>query len=316
MGLALDLAQLALIGLSVGSVISLGSVGLSLAYGVMKFPNIAHGYLLTLAMFIAFFFVVTLGLGTERLGNLSFGWSFVAFMLLAAVITGLIAMLLEIILFRVLRKRGFQPISALIASIGAAIVLRGVVYFIWGPSRQNYFNEIVPALRLPWDLRLHANSLFIFGVTIAVAIGLYILLYRTKMGKAMRATAENDDLAEVAGINTTRVRLTTWFIAGFLAGLAGVLYAVQAQLFYNVGFTFLLPIIAAAILGGIGNPWGALVGGLVIGVSQEVGVELLRLGLDSVGINLVPSGYKPAIPFVIMIIVLLIKPTGLFGNKL
>jgi len=277
---------------------------LSVSYGVMKFPNIAHGYLLTAGMFVALFFLVQLGWSAAPLWRFSFGWTFFGILLISALVSGAIAWLIGVAVFRRLQRRGSLPIISLVASIGVAIVLRGVIYAIWGTERYNYVNEIIVSLELPWaGLRVHADALFTFGLVILIAFALYIFLYRTKFGKAMRATSENSDLAEVAGINTDRVRDVTWFISGFLAGVAGVLYGLQVEVINEVGFSFLLPIIAAVILGGIGNPWGALLAGLLIGVVQEVSVYWI------------PSSIKPAVPFAIMILVLLVRPQGLLGRK-
>jgi len=299
-----QIAQLLIIGLSVGSIISIGSVGLSVSYGVMKFPNIAHGYLLTFGTFVTFFLWSQLGWGTAPIGNFSFGWSFFGIMLAAGVVSGVIAVILDFTVFRILQRRGSLPIISLVASIGAAIVLRGVIYAIWGTDRYNYSGAIIPDITLPFlEISIHADRVFIFGLVIVVAILLYFYLYKTRFGKAMRATSENSDLAEVTGINTDRVRAITWFISGFLAGIAGALFGLQEIVFFNTGFTFLLPIIAATILGGIGNPWGALLAGLLIGVAQEVSIYWI------------PSSIKPAVPFAIMILVLLVRPQGLLGRK-
>lgn len=118
----------------------------------------------------------------------------------------------------------------------------------------------------------------------------------------MRATADNPQLADVAGIDTERIRQATWAIAGFLTASAGVMFAVQAQLSFNAGFEFLLPMFAAVILGGIGNPWGALVGGLIVGISQETSTYWI------------PTGFKAGVPFVLLIAMLIARPRGLFGS--
>jgi branched-chain amino acid transport system permease protein/neutral amino acid transport system permease protein len=129
------------------------------------------------------------------------------------------------------------------------------------------------------------------------------LLYRTRLGKAMRATSDNPELAEIAGIDTERIRMSTWAVSGALTALAGVMFGIQAQLQFNAGFEFLLPMFAATILGGIGNPWGALVGGLIVGVTQEASTEWIDPGL------------KPGVPFVLLILILLVRPRGIFGSS-
>ena len=140
-------------------------------------------------------------------------------------------------------------------------------------------------------------------MTLLAALLLYWLLYRTKFGKAMRATADNPGLAEASGIDTNRIRTGTWIVGGILAALAGVMLGLQAEVRFDAGFRLLLPLFAAMILGGIGNPWGALIGGLTVGIAQEVSTQWINTGL------------KPGVPFVIVIVVLLLRPRGLFGQS-
>ncbi len=193
-------------------------------------------------------------------------------------------------------------ITMAIASLGLAIMIRAVVQLIWGPLPQRYVSGIYPAMTLPGGIRIKEDQILIIALTLLLAFGLYLLLYRTRLGKAMRATADNADLANVAGIDTDRIRMLTWAIAGFLIATAGVMFGVQAQLRFDAGFEFLLPMFAAVILGGIGNPWGALVGGLIVGVSQETSTYWI------------PSGFKAGVPFLILIGMLIVRPRGLFGS--
>jgi len=138
----------------------------------------------------------------------------------------------------------------------------------------------------------------------------YLVLYRTKLGKAMRATSDNADLARVSGIDTDRITMWTWWISGALVAIAGVLLAVQSQLTPDMGFSLLIPLFAATILGGIGSPHGALIGAMVVGISQEAST-----GLD---LPFPPGwgpGYKPAVAFFVLIVMLILRPQGLFGSK-
>ena len=157
---------------------------------------------------------------------------------------------------------------------------------------------------LPFDIRIPPDNIFL-GLTAIVLVGaLYLFLNRTRIGKAMRATSDNIDLARVTGINTTRIIHWTWAIAAAYAAIAGTLIAVsQAQMLPNSGWNTLIPLFAAVTLGGIGKPWGALVGGLLIGVSMEVSTEWMS------------PAYKPAVAFTIMLLVLLVRPRGLFGDR-
>ncbi len=287
-----------------GSIIGLGAIGLTLTYGVMKFANFAHGDLMTLGMFLAFFIVVDLGLEGGDIGPLSFGWGMIPAALFAMAVVALVAVTLDRIVFRPLRSRGSGIITMAIASLGIGIGIRAIVQMIWGPSSERYSTGINKAVTIFGDLKVKPDQFLIVSLTLLLAVAVYLLLYRTRLGKAMRATADNPDLAEVAGIETETVRRWTWVIGGLLIAIAGIMLAVQAQLRFDAGFNLILPLFAATILGGIGNPLGALVGGLVVGISQEVSTEWINTGL------------KPGVPFLILILMLIVRPRGLFGSNI
>jgi branched-chain amino acid transport system permease protein/neutral amino acid transport system permease protein len=299
----IDIVQLVIVGVIVGSIIGLGSMGLTLAYGVMKFANFAHGDSMALGMFLAFIVVGDLGWAGGNIGSLSFGWGMIPALALAMVGVAALNVGADATIYRRLRSRRAGIITMAVASLGLGIMVRAVIQMIWGASPQRYATGINPAWTLPGDLKIKPDQVFIIALTLAVSVGLYLLLYRTRLGKAMRATSDNPELAEIAGIDTERIRLSTWAIAGALTALAGVMLAIQAQLRFNAGFEFLLPMFAATILGGIGNPWGALVGGLIVGVTQEVSTEWIDPGL------------KPGVPFVLLILILLVRPRGIFGSS-
>jgi branched-chain amino acid transport system permease protein/neutral amino acid transport system permease protein len=173
---------------------------------------------------------------------------------------------------------------------------------IWGPDPRFYFPGIHRAQHYPFDIVLKTDQIFIFAMALAMAGLVYLILYRTKLGKAMRAVADNADLALVSGINADRVIVWTWVIGGSLMATAGALLALQAVLKPDLGFNLLLPLFAATILGGIGKPQGAFVGAMVVAVTQEVSVEFFS-----------PT-YKPRVAFVILVLILLLRPRGLFGT--
>jgi len=297
----MDFLQLAVIGLIVGSVIGLGAMGLTLTYGVMKFANFAHGDMMTLGMFTAFAVVGNAGIAGPTLSPFSIPAGLVLGILVAGAIVAVLAASIDRIVYRRLRRRGSALVTMAIASLGIAIMLRAVIQLIWGPLPARYSTGINPAWNLG-GLRIKPDQILIIALTLALAFALYLLLYRTKLGKAMRATADNPQLADVAGIDTERIRQATWGIGGFLIAAAGVMFAVQAQLRYDAGFEFLLPMFAAVILGGIGNPWGALIGGLIVGISQETSTYWI------------PSGFKAGVPFFLLIAMLALRPRGLFGS--
>ena len=213
------------------------------------------------------------------------------------------AIVLDALVYRRLRDRGVNVVVVSMASLGVAIGLRGLVQLIWGGEIQRFPRETRQVFHLPMDVRIPPDAIFIAIVAIFLVATVYLVLNRSKMGKAMRATADNPDLALVSGIGTQRVIWWTWVMGAALAATAGILLAVfQANMLPIMGWKFLIPLFAAVILGGIGNPYGALAAAFVIGVSSEVSTQWIN-----------PS-YKPAVAFALMIAVLLVRPRGIFGG--
>ena len=293
-------------GIIVGSIIALGAMGLTLIYAVLGIGEFSHGDKMGWGMFLAFFVVsaegANLGFAGGRFGSLSFGWGLVVGLLVAMVGVALISVIMERLVYRRLRAAGGSFFIFAIASLGMSIMLRAAIQLIWGPSNFRYTPGIHPAIEIFNGIKVKPDQFFIVGVTVLAAVLLYWLLYRTRFGKAMRATADNPGLAEASGIDTNRIRMGTWVVGGILAALAGVMLGLQAEVRFDAGFRLLLPLFAAMILGGIGNPWGALLGGLTVGIAQEVSTQWINTGL------------KPGIPFVIVIVVLMLRPRGLFGQ--
>jgi len=297
---------LAIYGIISGSIITLGAVGLSLTYGILNFANFAHGDIMTLGAFLALVCLTlmqALRVPATTFGALSFGVPMVLALMMAMVLTGGAAILIDRILYRRLRKSG--RIILLIASVGVAFGLRNLIQFIWGPLPQYYSAEIQLARKIPLlGIRIKPDQIFIIGLAAFLVGMLHLFLQKTKTGKAMRAASDNIELARVSGINIDRVILYTWIIGAALAAAAGVLGGLENKFITpNSGWEMLLPIFAAVILGGIGSPYGAIAGGMIIGLSEEISTAFIS------------TAYKPAVPFVIMVVVLLIKPRGLFGGK-
>ena len=295
-------------GVFLGAIIALGAIGLSLVFGILKFANIAHGDFMITGAYVAFFFIDSflplLGIEGQGLGPFTFGYPLLIAVPFGAMAGALVAILMDTLIYRRLRQRGASAAVLAMASLGLAIAIRGLVQIIWGTQVLSFPRESRQVFHLPLDVRIPPDSLFIIAVAILLVVALYLLLTRTKMGKAMRATADNPDLALVTGINTQRVIWAVWAIGGGLAAIAGVLLAVsQAQLIPFMGWKFLIPLFAAVILGGIGNPYGALAGAFIIGITMEVSTQWIN-----------PS-YKPAVAFAIMIVMLLARPRGLFGGS-
>jgi branched-chain amino acid transport system permease protein len=323
--------QLVVIGVIVGSIFALGAIGLTLIYGIMKFAHFAHGDMMMFAAYLAFFALtghmmgekseVDLGWGLDRLpgattglGPLSFGYGLLLAMLVALIATVALFIALDHLIYRRLRQRGSGIVIFAMVSLGIAITARSVILMLWGASPRSYVRGIYPAHEFPFGILLKADQIFIFG-TVAVAATLtYLLLFRSRIGKAMRATSDNPELARVSGIDTDQVIKWTWAIGGALVAVAGVLLAIQSHLKPELGFVVLLPLFAAAILGGIGSPHGALVGAMIVGIVQELSVGM---DLSIFGTEILPlaPGYKFAVAFVILILMLLVRPRGLFGAK-
>lgn len=298
-----DLLSLTVWGIMLGGIIALGAIGLTLVYGVLKFPNFAHGALLTIGAYSAFAIMRALPEG-PALTPFSFGWELIVALVLALPIVAVIALIVDRVLFHPLRKRGASLVLFAMASLAGTFFLRSVIYLIWGSDFRFYYpGRANPALHLPLGIRVQADQIFILVLALILVGLVYLLLEKSKMGKAMRATANNPDLAQVRGINTERVIAWTWVIGGALAAAGGVMYALASQLRPEMGFFLLLPIFAAAILGGVGSPMGALVGSIVIGIAEQLSASFLN------------PAYGPAVAFLLMIIVLVIQPQGLFGQS-
>ncbi len=304
--LALSRPDLAVNGLFLGSVLALGAVGITLVFGVLRFANIAQGDMMTLGAYVAFFLLVSVLPEHTGLGPFTFGYPLLIAIPASMAAVAVLAVVMELVVYRRLRARRANLVTMEIASLGIAIAIRGVVQMIWDTQVRYLPNETRPHLDFPGDISIAPNHLFVSGAALLLAIVLHLVLTRTKQGKAMRATSDNPDLARASGINTDRVLLWTWAIAGALAGAAGVLLVVfnaTAQVKPSTGFQLLVPLFAAVVVGGIGNPYGAFIGALLIGVSMEVSTAWAL------------TTYKPAVAFMVMVLVLLFRPRGILGSK-
>ncbi len=282
-------AQNSLNGLAYGSAYALGAVGLTLVYGILKLVNFAHGEFLTFGAYIAFAFSVTVGLPLAVAALIAVG------------ATALLGVFLERVMWAPMRARGAGILQLLLMSIGLAFLIRYGIQFFAGSSPVLYDidrSQVVAFL----GLRIGNVELIAIGIGFVVLVGIGLLLKLSLLGKRMRALSDDLDLAETAGIDTSRVILYTWILAGASAGLAGVLYGAIADVRPELGFSLLLAIFAAVILGGIGDAFGALLGGVVLGLVTELSVLFL------------PSEYKLVVGFVVLILVLVLRPQGILGQ--
>ena len=296
------IAQALADGILTGAIIALGAIGVSFTLQIMRFANFAHAELLTWGAYVALVFVAFAGPGTPT-GPLSFGWQLIAAAVFAAVITGLLAWGVDRLVFGRLRRSGAQPLTMVFAAFGAALVMRNVVVLIWGHGSHYYTRELQMAVELLPGVRMLPDQIFILLLTLAVVASLHLFLTYSRTGMAMRAMAESPALAQVCGIEVDAVIRTTWIMSGALAALAGVFAGLTPQVHPEVGYNLLLALFAAANLGGTGSLAGAVVGGLLVGLAENV--SLLAIN----------PGYKGAMPFLLLLAILIFKPQGLFGDK-
>ncbi|MFZ1993918.1 MAG: branched-chain amino acid ABC transporter permease [Solirubrobacteraceae bacterium] len=276
-------------GIATGAVIALGAVGFSVQFGISNILNITYGALMTLAAYVA---LIVINRGVSAWIALAVG----------AGVVGVISVLYNRALLSPLVRRGTPPVALVIATVAGGTILQYVIVAIAGPSSQSYGEQSGRTLHF-LGFRLSEGQVVIIILTALLMLGLHLLLTRTTLGKAMRATSSNRTLARSCGISTSRVSDIAWLISGALCGAAGVALAITTVSFdFSLGGLFLIPMIAAAVLGGIGQPYGAMLGGLIVGVSSEVFAAVSN------------PNYKDIVAFAILIAVLLVRPQGLFGT--
>ncbi len=313
-----------------GSQLALGALGVTLIYGILRFSNFAHGDTMAFGAMITILFTwwfqsmgISLGPLPTALLALPFG------------ILGCMALLLltDRMVYRFYREQKAKPVILVIVSMGVMFIMNGLVRFVIGPNDQRFADgerfiisarEFRALTGLQEGLAIRTTQ----GITVVVAVIAVILLFwflnRTRTGKSMRAYSDNEDLALLSGINPERVVMYTWLIVAALATVAGVLYGLDKSFKPFTYFQLLLPIFASAIVGGLGNPLGAIAGGFIIAFSEvmityawkKVATYVLpeSMAPDSL-VQLLSTDYKFAVSFVILLIVLLFRPTGLFKGK-
>ncbi|MEA1905849.1 MAG: branched-chain amino acid ABC transporter permease [Euryarchaeota archaeon] len=281
--------QLIINGLVIGSIIAITAIGLSMIYKTLHFVNFAHGDLVTFAAYIALF------------ASTSSGMHLVYAFLIAIIATILLGVFMERVVWLPMRRKNASRTTLIIISIGFAIVLRNAIIFIWGGDTRGYDIPVRRGFDF-FGATVTPNQVLVIVAAVVLMFFLHYVLSRTVIGKAMRALSDDVDLARISGIDVDRMVLWTWVVGLGLAASGGVLYGLVTAIRPSMGWFLLLPMFAAIVLGGIGNPYGTIVGGMVIGLSQELSTAVL------------PTEYKFAVSFVVMTVVLLIKPEGLFGG--
>jgi branched-subunit amino acid ABC-type transport system permease component len=283
--------QLLIDGVVLGALLAVAAAGLSLVLGVLGMINVAHGDMLTVGAFTG---LVAIAAGLP-----------IWVALLAAMVVGAaLAVLMEHSLWRPLRARGSSSFSLLLMSVGVAYVLRYVVFWIFGSDTRQYYPP-QPQLQIA-GAGIGANQLWILLGSL-VCLGFLLALLRfTPMGIAMRAMADNRDLARASGIDVNSLSVRTWVIVGVMTGFAGVLVGLNGRVYPNLGWNLILLIMAAVIVGGIGTATGAIAGAFLIGIAQEL-VTHPVIG--------VPTELKQAAVFLLLIVVLIVRPQGLLGRR-
>ncbi|MCR9137641.1 MAG: branched-chain amino acid ABC transporter permease [Alphaproteobacteria bacterium] len=285
-----------------GAIIALGAIGLTLTMGILRFANFAHAELVTAGAYIALAVLWLTGAFMGPIGPFSFGIPMLLAMVVAMAGTSVLALTIDHLVFRRLRDRSGH-MTLVFGSFGVSLVVRMIILLIFGGAATYYSNELQIAMRVVPGLRIMPDQLFVLGLTVVIVVALHFFLQRTRLGLSMRALAENPELTRVNGVDTNRVIRWTWIIGASLATIAGVFYGLTIQLRPEIGFHLILPLFAAAILGGTGNVIGAVIGGLIVGMAESLSVLFI------------PAGYKLAVPFLILLLVLYLKPTGLFSGS-
>lgn len=276
-------------GLTIGSVYSLVAVGYTLVYGVLRLMNFAHGSIFTLGAYLSYTGLVIL--------DLPFALAF----LFGLVATSAIGVVVERVGYYPLRNARIE--NQIISVFGLAIVIDNAIMLIWGSSPSAYPTSSLARTLHAGQFQVSLIQITIFGLALAIMAGLYGLIYRTKVGLAMRAAALNTEAANLMGININSLRLQTFVLSSMLACVAGTMVGVYYNVItFNMGLGVVIKAFVVAILGGIGNVPGAMLGGLVLGL------------VESLGAAYISTGYKDAFMYIVMIAVLLFRPNGLLGR--
>ena len=301
--------------------IGLAAIGLSLTYSILRFANFAHGDFFTTGAYAGWTVAWLIGgagvagFGTRLLLNADGGTSnaevgitiaatpiaVIAGLLVAAVVTILVALAIDRLVFK--RLRDADGITLLIASIGVALAVRYLIALVYTQNSRVVVGSAPEIEGIPVLGSLTYHELTLVGLSVVLIVAVHLMLQYTKLGKSMRAMADNEDLALVTGIPTERVVAATWIIGGGLVGAGGYLYVLDnGQIGINIGWFLLLLIFAGVVLGGIGSIYGALAGSLIVGLTRNLSIIWLPTGLNDVAV------------FALLILVLIFRPQGLFGG--
>lgn len=274
-------------GFVTGITMTLPALAVTLLFGVLKFANFAIGAMMTVAAYMAFAL------------NAQLGWPLLPSTIVVAIVCGFLCIAIDVVTFKPLRDRG--SITLMVASLGLGFVLENIARLFYGNSARSFAIEIARPFRV-MDIRMNKEQMITIAVSTVAMLAMYVLLTRTPVGRAMRAVADNPSLALVRGIESGRIIRWTWFIAGMLLAVGGVLIGMDRAIEPPMGSSYLIAVFAAAIFGGLGSPLGAFLGALAIGIVSEMATLVI------------PPNYRIGIPLVVIAMVLIFRPQGLMGQ--
>ncbi len=313
-----------------GSQLALGALGVTLVYSILRFSNFAHGEIMSFGTMVAILVMWAFqaaGIGIDPLPTVLLALPF------AIVVTVAAVLLADRFVFRYYRLKRSPPVILLIASTGVMFLFNGIIRFVIGPSDQRVHDgsrfiikvrEFKAATGLNEGLAIKTSQTISLGAAVACVVALFWFLNKTRTGKSMRAYSDNEDLALLSGVNPDRVVTVAWILAGALAVVAGTLYGLDKVYKPFTYLQLLLPIFASAIVGGVGSPVGAIVGGFVIAFSEVtvtyaykkfIGYLVMPEWAPEGLAQLLATDYKFAVSFMILVVVLLVRPTGIFAGK-
>lgn len=287
-------------GLTVGSVYSLVALGYTMVYGILKLINFAHGEMFMIGAYLALTSVMTFGMGQVAGGSLI---GILGVFLISMVAVALIGLIVERVAYRPLRRA--SRLAPIVSALGASIFLQNAIMLLYGTRFQVFPEKIIP--QIVWEVagvKITLMRVIILAVSLLLMVGLYFLVQKTQLGAAIRACALDHDTARLMGIDVDRIISLVFIIGPALGAVAGVMVGMfYFQINFVIGWTYGIRAFTAAILGGIGNIPGAMLGGLILGV------------LETLGAGYVSAGWKDAISFFLLILILIVRPTGILGER-
>lgn len=276
-------------GLVTGTVLLLGSVGFSLVRRTENFLNISHGQILTLGAFLGYTFNVTLGLNI-----------YISF-LISTLITTVVGWITYKVFYKPIRSYG--SLYLLFTSVGVSYIIHGAIEVFYGVQAKSYNIESTKVFKINGIPIISGTELTVIMLALASVYGLHLILTKTLTGKAIRAIASNLTLANARGIDTEKITSITWLLSSALGAMAGIFYGLIGTVYTDMGWSVILLILSAVVLGGLGSIYGVMIGAMIIGLSMDLSVIII------------PASYRPAVAFAMVILVLIFRPQGILGGE-